>query len=188
MRLQQNLFVSVAEPEGLISIGRDDLLKYAGPSQLIASALMLRLFARAFADLSPHAPPQRSAIRMLTAFPGEGILDCIELVTRARTQNRLLIDTEAGPAEAPAALPGRFYFEVWIERCGRAYWPCASLFTEEFRASVSRFQDGAGTPEEQAAYIAFKHALIGRLLGCSDDALFHTRQLDPDESGKFSRN
>ena len=177
MRLQQPLFISVAEPEGVLSFGRDDLLKYAGPSQLIASALTLRLFAQAFSDLSPAAPPLRSDIRVLTAFPGDGILACTEMITRAWTQGRLTIDEGAGPAEAPPALPGRFYFEVWVAGRGRAYWPRPGFFTDEFRDLVVRFQDGAGSAEEQAAYLAFKHALIGRLLGARAEELFVSAEL-----------
>ncbi|MEF9943749.1 MAG: hypothetical protein RR758_06165, partial [Burkholderiaceae bacterium] len=148
MRPQQTLFVSVAEPEGQLFFGRDDLLRYAGPSQLIASALVLRLLAQAFADLSPERPPLRSDIHVLTAFPGDGILDCVELVTRARTQGRLTINTEAGPPEASPALPGRFYFEVRIGSRARAYWPVAGIFTEEVRQRVLQFQDGHGTAAE----------------------------------------
>lgn len=177
MRPQQTLFISVAEPEGQLVFGRDDLLRYAGPSQLIASAVVLRLLAQAFADLSPGQAPLRSEIHVLTAFPGDGILDCVELVTRARTQGRLIIDTEAGPAEAPPALPGRFYFEVRIGTRARAYWPVEGLFTDEFRQRVVQFQDGAGTPAELEDYLAFKHALIGRLLGAPDGRLFHSKEL-----------
>lgn len=177
MRPQQTLFLTVAEPEGQIFFGRDDLLRYAGPSQLIASALVLRLLAQAFADLSPGQPPLRSDIHVLTAFPGDGILDCVELVTRARTQDRLSIDTEAGPPEAPPALPGRFYFEVRIGARARAYWPRDGFFSEEFRQRVTRFQEGAGSAAELDDYLAYKHALIGRLLGAPAGQLFHSKEL-----------
>lgn len=177
MRPRQSLFIAVAEPEGDLYFGRDDLLKYAGPSQLIASALVLRLLARAFADLSPDAPPRRDTIRVLTAFPGEGVIDSIELVTRARTQGRLTIATEAGPSEAPPALPGRFYFEIRIGARGRAYWPAPGYFTDEFRELVTRHQDGSGSPAELEAYLAYKHRLIGRLLGAPDGELFHSREI-----------
>jgi hypothetical protein len=100
-------FVTVADQDGQVAIGRDDLVRYAGPAQIVASALCLRLFARALEDLSLGVPPHRDSIRVLVAFPGDGILDCIEMITRARTRGHLIIDTEAGPADAPLARVGR---------------------------------------------------------------------------------
>lgn len=171
-------FVSVRDQDGVVAIGRDDLVRYAGPGQIVATALCLRLFARAFADLSPHEPPHRDAIRVMVAFPGPGILDCVEMVTRAGTRGRLTVDTEAGPPQAPPALVGRFYFEIAIGAAACGYWLADGYFTEAFVGQVRRHQDGEGTPEELAAYQIAKHALIGRLLGAPDDALFHSREVD----------
>lgn len=170
-------FVAVRDRDGVVAIGRDDLVRYAGPGQIVASALCLRLFARAFADLSPREPPQRDAIRVLVAFPGDGIIDCVEMITRARTRGRLTVDTEAGPPEAPPALVGRFYLEIAIGGAARGYWLADGYFTDAFVAQVRRHQDGAGTPAELAAYQAAKHALIGRLLGAPAETLFHSREV-----------
>ncbi|AWK89681.1 hypothetical protein DEW08_27230 (plasmid) [Azospirillum thermophilum] len=160
-----------------VAITRQDLLTYSGPSQLIASALMFRLFEQAFADLSPDGPPERRAIAMLVAFPGDGVLDGVEMVTRARTGGRLTIDTDAGPSDAPPSLVGRFYFEVAIGGRRRGYWPAEGYFTDQFRDQVARYQDGGGTAQEQAAYLAFKHQLVGRLLAAPPGTLFHARDL-----------
>ena len=160
-----------------IPVTREHLTLYAGPSQIIATALMFRLFARALADLSPEKPPERSDLSVLTAFPGPGILDCIEYVTRARTLNdgRLVIDTDAGPAEAPIALKGRFYFEVGVGRQRRGYWPSEGYFDRAFLNMVAAYQGGRNTPEEETAYQSFKQQLIGRILGAPEDTLFCSR-------------
>lgn len=166
-------FLAVAEREGVLAIGRDDLLRYAGPSQIIACTLAFRLFTRAFADLSPGRPPQRESILVVTAFTGEGMIDCIEMITRGRSRgNRLVIDPGRTRAEAPVSPTGPFHFEIFIDGHGRAYWPRPGFFEEPFADMVSRFQDGGGSPTEQASYFAFKHALFGRLMGAEDDALF----------------
>lgn len=172
-------FLAVRDGDGVVAITREHLLTYSGPSQLIASALMFRLFEQAFADLSPEAPPERRAIAVLVAFPGDGVLDGVEMVTRARTGGRLTIDPDAGPADAPPSLVGRFYFEVAVNGRRRGYWPAAGYFTDHFRDQVARYQDGGGTDGEQAAYLAFKHELVGRLLGAPDGALFHSREVGP---------
>lgn len=165
-------FVAVADHDGIVAIGRDDLVRYAGPGQVVASALCLRLFARAFAELSPERPPARDDIRVLTAFPGDGVLDGIEMITRARTRGRLVVDTAAGPPEAPPAIVGRFWFEVAVGPHARGYRLADGLFTPAFVDQIVRLQDGGGTADERAAYQVAKHALIGRLLGTPDDVLF----------------
>lgn len=169
--------VVVRDQDGMVAIGRDDLVRYAGPGQIVATALCLRLFARAFADLSPEEPPHRDDIRVLVGFPGAGILDCVEMITRARTRDRLTVDPEAGPPDAPAAIVGRFYFEIAVGSRASGYWLADGYFTDAFVDQIRRHQDGQGTREELAAYQIAKHTVIGRLLGAPDDALFHSRKV-----------
>lgn len=170
-------FLEVGEREGTLAIRYDDLLAYAGPSQIIACTLTFRLFERAFADLSPLGVPRRDDIRVRTAFAGEGVHACIEMIARAVTGGRLCVDTRMGPGEAPAAPVGRFYFEVAIGGAARAYWPQPGIFDARFVDMVTRHQDGGGGAAAQAEYIAFKHALIARLRGSAPDELFESREV-----------
>mgnify|MGYP001338072509 CR=1 FL=1 len=170
-------FVAVADRDGVMAIGRDDLIRYAGAEQIVASALCLRLFALAFADLSPAAPPRRDGIQVLVGFPGDGILDCVEMITRARTKGRLTIDTDAGPPHVPPALVGRFYWEIRIGDRACGYSLREGYFTPEFTEQVRRHQSGEGAPEELARYQQAKHALIGRLLGAAPDDLFERHRI-----------
>ncbi|CAH2598981.1 conserved protein of unknown function [Rhodovastum atsumiense] len=167
-------FVRVRDRDGEIAIGRDDLVRYSGPEQVVASALCLRLFGRAFADLSPEAPPLRTSIRVLSAFPGEGMLDGIEMITRARSRGALVVDPQAAAVQAPSAGIGRFYFVVAVDDRARGYMLAPDLFTADFIRQVAAFQDGGGTAAERAAYQAAKHSLIGRLLGTGDDELWRS--------------
>lgn len=175
-------FVRIRDRDGEVAIGRDDLVRYAGPEQIVASALCLRLFARAFADLSPDTPPRRETVRVLSAFPGEGLLDGIELITRARSRGALVVDPLAGPAEAPPAGIGRFYFVVAVGERARGYMLAPGLFSDTFLGLVGRLQDGGGTPHERAAYQGAKHELIGRLLGTPDETLLRTCEAPPPAS------
>jgi len=173
------LHFTIAERGIPIPVTREHLTLYSGPSQIIATALMFRLFGRAIADLAPEGPPERTDIAVLTAFPGPGVMDCIEYVTRARTMDdgRFAVDLKAGPVEAPEALPGKHYYEVEI--CGkrRGYWPVDGYFDKTFLTMVSRYQAGHNSPEHEAAYQAYKHEFIGRLLGASEDSLFRFRDI-----------
>ena len=108
--------ITVRDEEGVMSFGREDLIRYSGQGHLIASALIMRLLTDAFARLSPNEPPFRKDIRVLSAFPGLGVRDHIELVTRAVTDKRYFLDTEAGPQNAPtSAIGGRMYFVVAVK-------------------------------------------------------------------------
>jgi hypothetical protein len=120
------------------------------------------------------APPERTDISVLTAFPGSGVLDCIEYVTQARTlyDGRLVVDTTAGPPEAPAAIEGKFSFEVDIAARRQGYWPMQKYFDDTFPHMVAHYQDKDSTPAREAAYQDFKQQLVGRLLGAPNDMLF----------------
>ncbi len=170
-------FLVVDDRDGTIAFTRDDLVKYAGPSQIVAAAVVFRLFERAFADLSPDRPPHRDAIDILVAFPGEGILDCIEMITRARSRDRLTIDIAAGPAEAPPSVIGRFYFEIGVPAGRRGYWLSPGYFDDVFLDLVRKHQDGRGNAEERANYLRRKQELIGRLLGAKREDLFNVRTI-----------
>ncbi len=170
-------FLEVRERDGAFAIRHDDLLAYAGPSQLIACTLTFLLFERAFADLSPGAPPRRDDIRLRTAFPGDGVHAAMEMVARAVTDGRLVVDTRLGPPEAPAAPAGRFYFEVAIGNAARAYWPKPGVFDDRFIDMVVNYQDGSGGPKAQADYLAYKHDLIGRLRSMAIGDLFESREI-----------
>ena len=172
--LQQLL---VRDHDGLLAIGRDDLVRYAGAGQIVAAALCLRLFGCAFAELSPAEPPHRNSIQVLTAFPGEGIIDCVEMVTRARTRGRLHINPQAGSAHALPAPIGRFYFEIAIEDRRRAYCLREGFFTPEFVRQIALHQEGLGTPQQLVTYQQSKHALIGHLLGAPAHALFESTEI-----------
>ena len=164
--------VIVRDQDGVVAIGQDDLVRYAGPGQIVAAALCLRLFARAFADLAPDGPPHRDATRVLVGFPGPGILDGVEMITRARTRGRLTVDPAAGPATAPRAPVGRFFFGVAIDERSRGYALAPGFFTQAFLDQVARHQEGEGTGVERAADLQAKYALIGRLCGTPLDRLF----------------
>lgn len=173
------LFFTVAERGVAIPVTREQLIHYAGPSQIIATALMFRLFGQAFDELSPGKPPERTEISALTAFPGPGILDCIEYATRARTfdDGRLIIDVNAGPEDAPPSVEGRFYFEIEIGGRRRGYWPVSGFFDKTFLDMVRKYQDSAPNRSEEAWYRNYKEQLVGRLLAAPDGELFNSRDI-----------
>lgn len=155
------------------------IFAYLGYRNIIASALTARLFRRAFADLSPTGPADRDELYLLTAFPGPGILEAVELLTRVPTRrpDRLVVDKSGGPAEAPLAPNGHFYFEVQVGRNRRGYWPPEAIFDDLFRDMVKRYQAGGGTEDEQLRYRAFKQSKAKEILGFPEEELFASCQV-----------
>jgi hypothetical protein len=141
-----------------IRISWDQLFGYCGPSQVIATTLAFRLFEQAIREMSPHTAPKRDEMGILTAFPGRGILECIEMITRIPTlaSHRLTVAPEAGPPEAPSAYIGRFYFEVQIGNERRSYIPIPDYFDDEFRTQVALFQNKKLNDAEYHSYMSYK--------------------------------
>lgn len=171
--------LELMEGECMLSFTRDDMVRYAGPDQIIATALMFQLFSCAFSQLAPEGKVQRNAVSMQIGFPGPGVVDCTELVLRGRTRNEInvTVKTKDLPLEAPEALVGRFYFEFEYQAKRIALWPVDGYFTEEFRTMVSSFQPRKGSEQEQAAYQAFKHEMVSKLMASEPKDLFHMKTI-----------
>lgn len=163
----------------VVEFGWPQIFAYLGYRNIIASALMARLFRRAFADLTDGGPLDRNELHLLTAFPGPGIIEAIELVTRVPTRHpdRLIVDQDAGPPEAPQAPKGRFYFEVEASDRRYGYWPPENIFDDTFRDMVRRYQTGEGTDEEQLRYRVFKQNKADQILSCPEEELFSSCQV-----------
>ena len=171
--------VCVREDEGVLSFTRDDMLAYAGLEQLIASGVALRLLSQAFADLSPDEYPERDEIRILTAFPGKGVHDCLELVTRCVTRRRFVLDTSAAPDGAPTTpVGGAMYYEVAYRGRAFSYTFSPDIFDTKWRRQVALYTNGAETVEAHAAYVAYKYAVLGELM-TRPDVFASTGPCDP---------
>ena len=156
----------VREEEGILSFTRDDMLGYAGLGQLIASGVVMRLLSRAFSDLCPAGEvPERSGIRILTAFPGQGVHDCIELVTRAVTQGRFILDPSAAPAGAPSTpVGGAMYYEIAYRGKAFAYTFSPDIFDDRWRNEVTEYTAGAERLADHAGYVGYKYQVLGELM------------------------
>jgi hypothetical protein len=177
-----DMLIAVRDHHEILEFSPASLYAYCGPTQIIASALMFRLFERAFRDLSPQSPPDREDIRFLTGFPGTGIAECVELVTRIQTRHpeRFSVQEETVPQEAPRAGGGALYFEVQIKERRKGYWPHRDLFNDTFRKNVELYQDGGGTAEEQEAYMTYKKQLAAAILHAPLESFFSSRNVAPE--------
>jgi len=147
----------------------DDCVKYHGRTSIGGAALGFRLMQRAFADLSPDGPPDREAISVRTAFPGPGLRDAIELITRAVTRDAYFVDHTMGPPSAPEAVIGRFWFEVTINGGTRAYVTPEGAVGPEFISIGRTSKQRPLTAAEDAHWTELKEALAKTLMSLSPD-------------------
>jgi hypothetical protein len=84
--------IEVRELGRTIKFSFDDMMRYHGVHSPAGVAIAFKVMQRAFAALSPDAPPQRRSIVVRTAFRGPGARDGFEAVTRAVSDARYAVD------------------------------------------------------------------------------------------------
>jgi hypothetical protein len=84
--------IEVVEKGRLLAFSFEDMLKYHGPGSPGGVAHAFKILERALPLLDPDGPPERREIALRTAFGGPGARDGFELVTRAVTGDRYVVD------------------------------------------------------------------------------------------------
>jgi len=88
----QDAAITVLDDGRLLSFSFDDLMKYHGGGSPGGVAQAYKVLERALPLLSPDGAPERREIRLRTSFPGPGFRDAFEMVTRAVTEDRYVLD------------------------------------------------------------------------------------------------
>jgi hypothetical protein len=105
--------IRVTERGRILEFTFDDLLRYAGPHSPAGVANAFKVLERAFTVLSPDEPPQRRSVVVRTAFRGPGARDGVEMVTRAVTDGRYIVDPALARSDL-GRLRESFVFEVTL--------------------------------------------------------------------------
>jgi hypothetical protein len=101
----------VADRDTVLTFTFDDLMRYHGPGSPGGVAIAFKVLELGLPLLGAGAPPARREITVRTAFGGPGARDAFELVTRAVTEERYVVDPElARPARG--RLLERFVFAL----------------------------------------------------------------------------
>ena len=112
--------LTVEELGRTITFTFDDMMRYHGVHSPAGVAISFKVMQRAFAMLSPDAPPDRRSIKVRTAFRGPGARDGFEAVTRAVTDGRYTVERSLVLSDL-GRLREDFVFVVTIgERVGQA--------------------------------------------------------------------
>jgi hypothetical protein len=95
--------LDVVDRGTLLSFTFEDLMRYHGPGSPGGVAIAFKVLELGLPLLEGGAPPERRAIVIHTAFGGPGARDAFEIVTRAVTDGRYVVDPElARPARGRA--------------------------------------------------------------------------------------
>lgn len=150
-----------------------EMVRYNGGRSPGGVALAYKVLEAILPRLAGGAAVERRALAVRSAFPGPGVRDAFELVTRAVTGDRYDLDPSiALPDNGPTRAP--FVFEVTFgDRTFRAALR-AGFVTEEFLATLAldRRDDA-----QERHFTALKDELAERLMAVSGDAAFDVTQL-----------
>jgi hypothetical protein len=105
--------IRVTERGRILEFTFDDLLRYAWPHSPAGVANAFKVLERAFTVLSPDEPPQRRSVVVRTAVRGPGARDGVEMVTRAVTDGRYIVDPALARSDL-GRLRESFVFEVTL--------------------------------------------------------------------------
>ncbi|ORV07849.1 hypothetical protein [Mycobacterium celatum] len=152
--------IQVRERGQTLQFSFADMLRYAGPYSPAGVAHAFKVMQRAFAVLSPDAPPQRRSVAVRTAFRGPGARDGFEAVTRAVADGRYSVDRSLVQADRGRLLED-FVFEVSIGGNSVTLILRDGFVTEEF-IDLARTQDR--TPEQERRLDALKTVLAQRVM------------------------
>ncbi len=122
-----------------------DMMRYHGPGSPGGVAHAYKVMERAFPLLDPNGPLERREISVDTPFGGPGARDAFELVTRAVTGDRYLVDLSLARAARGRTLE-RFVFTLGYRGRRVTLQVCTGFVPDEF-IDLARRESRTG-PEE----------------------------------------
>lgn len=160
--------VEVVDQGRNLRFGFDDLMRYHGPGFPGGVAHGFVVMQLALPRLDPDGPPERREIRLDTAFPGPGARDGIELVTRAVTEDRYIVDPALGRPDRGTTLERYVFRFSYRDRAVRLEIR-EGFVTDEFIALSRRPGRSA---EEEAHLTVLKQEMADRLLGVPAEEVY----------------
>lgn len=163
--------IAVFDHGTLLCIPFEACVAYHGRTSIGGVALGFRLLQHAFARLSPDAPPDRARLSFFTAFPGPGLRDAVEMVTRAVSRNAYVVDPAAA-VQAPEGVRGRMYFEVALDDTRLRLALVEGALSAEFIALGRICTAGTPSNDQRARWGALKEELASTIMASAAADLF----------------
>jgi hypothetical protein len=151
----------VVEDQGRrIAFSFEDMMRYHGPGSPGGVAHAFKVLERALPLLEPDGPPERREITVQTAFGGPGARDAFELVTRAVTQDRYVVDLGLERPERGRAL-SRFVFRLGYRGRTVTLIVKDGYVTEEF---IDLARTSERTPAQESRLTELKGAMADTVM------------------------
>lgn len=151
-----------------ISISVDEMMKYHGPGYPGGVAHAFKVMQRAFPLLDPDHPPERGEIVIETAFRGPGARDAFEMVTRAVTGDRYLVDDALERPDRGTTLE-RYVFRLRYRDRSVTLLIRDGYVTSEFIDLARKKERSAG---EEQRLVVLKQEMADRLLAAPAPAVY----------------
>jgi hypothetical protein len=160
--------IDVLDRGRLLAFSFDDLLKYHGPGSPGGVAQAYKLLERALPLLGPDGPPERREIHIRTAFGGPGARDAVELVTRAVTGERYVVDQSLARPERGRAME-RFVFELTYRDRSVTLIVREGIVPDEF---IDLARKEGKTDEENARFAQLKLDMVEHVMSLPADEVY----------------
>ena len=160
--------IDVLDGGRLLSFSVEEMLKYSGPGSPGGVAQAFKILERALPLLDPAQPPQRRQIFVRTAFAGPGARDAIELVTRAATEDRYVVDPALGLARRGSTLEP-FVFQISYREAAVTLAVCEGIVSDEF---VALARTDGRSPAQEERLDRLKLEMFDRVMGLPADEVY----------------
>jgi hypothetical protein len=160
--------VEVADRGRPIAFSFDDILKYHGPGSPGGAALAFKALQRGLPLLGRDGPCERREILVETAFGGPGARDAFELVTRAVTGDRYVVDPGLALPARGRTLE-RFVFRLSIGQRGVTLLLREGFVTDEF---IELARTDARSPEQERRLDTLKQEMAERVMARAADEVY----------------
>ncbi len=169
MKTERELF-RVRDGLTELSIPFEACRLYHGEDSIGGLALGFRLLVWAAQRLSPDRVPERSEIRFRTAFPGPGVRDAVEMLTRAVSRGDWEVLGSA-PPDAPEGVYGHLYFEIGIGERSLGVSVAPGVMSGDFIRTGRAVKAGGAAPELLRHWAEVKRGLAAAVMAADMDAV-----------------
>ena len=146
----------------------DDLMRYHGPGSPGGVAHAFKVLERALPLLDPDGPCERRELAVRTAFGGPGARDGFELVTRAVTGDRYVVDPSLARPERGRASE-RFVFVLTYRDAEVTLAVRDGIVGDEF---IDLARTDPRSPEQEARLDVLKREMAGRVMGMAAEEVY----------------
>ena len=160
--------IAVLEQGREISFSFEDMLKYNGGGSPGGVAHSFKVLERALSLLDPGEGVERREIFIETAFGGPGVRDAFELVTRAVTEDRFVVDPSMARPEHGRARE-RFVFRLRYRDRAVTLTVREGFVTEEF---IDLTRRAGRSADEERQLTAMKDDMAARVMSAAAAAVY----------------